>query len=151
MQLRPAKSRMSSVAAGQHVCHRTRSPFPALLHSRINVGVDAMIALCNRARYQKLLDNFRRAFRAPSLLMTWYGQAMEDEATRAEQRRRAWLGGLVSNQEASELRGSNATGETVAQKLEILRIMAEHAWLMEGHGTSPRLQRHLGGIRRSER
>jgi hypothetical protein len=76
---------------------------------------------------------------------------MEDEATRAEQRRRAWLGGVASSQDASELRESSATGETVAQKLEALRLMAEHAWLMEGHGTSPRLQRHLGGIRRSAR
>jgi hypothetical protein len=67
----------------------------------------------------------------------------------AVSRRRDWPGGRAAD--SATLEREFWRDATVEQKLEALREMAETAWMMEGHVTAPRLQRHLGGVRKVRR
>jgi hypothetical protein len=76
---------------------------------------------------------------------------MTADRERAERRRRQWSGGVARTDEASSFERAFWANASVADKLDALRTMADEAAMMEGHGSSARLQRHLGGLRRARR
>ncbi|MFI5309036.1 MAG: hypothetical protein ACHQ53_16900 [Polyangiales bacterium] len=64
-------------------------------------------------------------------------------------RRKGWPSGLATGLAAASLDAAFWRNASVADKLDALRTMADDVAVMEGHGSTARLQRHLGGVRRS--
>ena len=88
---------------------------------------------------------------AAQRLLLCYGCTMNATSDAAARRRKTWAGGLADAATASTFDASFWASASVADKLDALRTMADEVAAMEGHGTSARLQRHLGGVRRARR
>ena len=73
----------------------------------------------------------------------------EMSSTDATQRRRTWPAGVAKPSDAVPLNEAFWQHASVSDKLDALRTMADDVAVMEGHGNSARLQRHLGGVRRA--
>jgi hypothetical protein len=74
---------------------------------------------------------------------------MSAASDNAKRRRATWNAGIAKPADATPLNEAFWKDASVSHKLDALRTMADDVAVMEGHGDSARLQRHLGGVRRA--
>jgi hypothetical protein len=78
------------------------------------------------------------------------GSATITVVSRAQEERRRWPGGLVRPEEHAELERRFWADASPAQRIDAMLQLLTDASMMEGDGAPPRLQRHLGGVRRGQ-